>query len=162
MWVWNINSGTWKGFGGKPTAVSNVCASVTAKKINDTVKVFVAGGYLSTAAGTPNLDYFGCGPTLTGIVWNQQTSPNTYKLSQNYPNPFNPVTKIDYALPKSGFVTLKVYDMLGREVVNLVSENKTIGNYSVDFNASNLTSGVYFYRLEVNGFVDTKKMMLIK
>jgi len=88
--------------------------------------------------------------------------PKEYKLSQNYPNPFNPVTRINYALPKSGFVTMKVYDMLGREVVNLVNENKSAGEYSVDFNASSLTSGVYFYRLEVNGFIDTKKMMLLK
>jgi hypothetical protein len=162
MWIYSISTNTWTGFGGKPTAVSNMCASVTSKKINDTVKVFVAGGYLASAVGTPNLDFFGCGPTLTGIVWNQQSAPTAYKLSQNYPNPFNPVTKINYALPKSGFVTLKVYDMLGREVVSLVNENKVSGNYSVDFNASSLTSGVYFYRLEVNGFVDTKKMMLIK
>jgi hypothetical protein len=162
MWIYSISTNTWTGFGGKPTAVSNMCASVTSRKINDTVRVFVAGGYLASAVGTPNLDFFGCGPTLTGIVWNQQSAPTAYKLSQNYPNPFNPVTKINYALPKSGFVTLKVYDMLGREVVSLVNENKVSGNYSVDFNASSLTSGVYFYRLEVNGFVDTKKMMLIK
>jgi hypothetical protein len=162
MWIYSISTNTWTGFGGKPTAVSNMCASVTSRKINDTVRVFVAGGYLASAVGTPNLDFFGCGPTLTGIVWNQQSAPTAYKLSQNYPNPFNPVTKINYALPKSGFVTLKVYDMLGREVVSLVNENKVSGNYSVDFNASNLTSGVYFYRLEVNGFVDTKKMLMIK
>lgn len=100
---------------------------------------------------------------ITGITPISTTQiPADYKLSQNYPNPFNPVTKINYALPKSGFVTLKVYDMLGREVVNLINENKTAGNYSVDFNASSLSSGAYFYRLEVNGFVDTKKMMLLK
>jgi hypothetical protein len=161
MWVWNINSGTWKGFGGKPTAVSNVCASVTSKKINDTVKVFVAGGYLASALGTPNLDYFGCGPTLTGIVWNQ-TNPETYKLSQNYPNPFNPVTKINYALPKSGFVTLKVYDILGKEVATLVNEVKNVGAYSIDFNGVSLSSGVYFYRLTVGDFSSVKKMTLLK
>jgi hypothetical protein len=99
---------------------------------------------------------------ITGVTPVSTQIPKEYKLSQNYPNPFNPVTKINYALPNSGFVTLKVYDMLGREVVKLISENKVAGNYSVDFNASNLTSGVYFYRLEVNGFIDTKKMLLIK
>jgi hypothetical protein len=81
---------------------------------------------------------------------------------QNYPNPFNPTTKINFAIPKQGLVTLKVYDVLGREVANLVNEVKTAGNYIVDFDASYLASGVYFYKLEVNGFTDVKRMMLIK
>jgi hypothetical protein len=89
-------------------------------------------------------------------------SPKEYKLSQNYPNPFNPITKISYTLPKSGFVTLKVYDLLGKEVMTLVNENKLPGNYFVDFNGSSLPSGTYFYKLIVNGFIDTKKMVLIK
>ncbi len=88
--------------------------------------------------------------------------PLSFKLSQNYPNPFNPITKIAYALPKSGLVTLRVYDILGKEVATLVNEVKNAGNYSVDFNASNFTSGVYFYKIETNGFSDIKKMMLIK
>ena len=88
--------------------------------------------------------------------------PKNFSLSQNYPNPFNPVTKINFALPKSGFVTLKIYDMLGREIRTLVNEVKSAGNFSVDFNASELSSGIYFYRLETNGFSDIKKMMLIK
>ncbi len=88
--------------------------------------------------------------------------PAEYKLFQNYPNPFNPTTKINYAIPKQGFVTLKVYDVLGREVANLVNEVKTAGNYIVDFDASYLASGVYFYKLEVNGFRDVKRLVLIK
>ena len=99
---------------------------------------------------------------ITGVTPVSTQIPNEYKLSQNYPNPFNPVTKINFALPKSGLVTMMVYDILGREVARLVNETKQAGSYSVDFNASNLTSGVYFYRLEVNGYVDTKKMTLIK
>lgn len=102
------------------------------------------------------------GTPLTGITPITGTVPDNYNLSQNYPNPFNPVTKISFAIPKSGFVTLKVYDMLGREVVKLVNENKTAGNYLIDFDASNLSSGIYFYRIETNGFVDTKKLMLLK
>jgi len=104
--------------------------------------------------------YSGCTGTLTGFGNNE--TPLSYKLSQNYPNPFNPTTKISYALPKSGLVTLKVYDILGKEVATLVNEVKNAGNYSVDFGASNFTSGVYFYKLETNGFSDIKKMMLIK
>ena len=90
------------------------------------------------------------------------TTPNNYNLSQNYPNPFNPTTRINFALPKSGLVTLKVYNILGKEVATLVNEVKNIGTYSVDFNASNLSSGIYFYKLEVNGFSEVKKMSLIK
>ena len=97
----------------------------------------------------------GCTGTVTGVGNNE--TPVSFKLSQNYPNPFNPVTKITYALPKSGLVTLRVYDILGREVALLINEVKSAGNYSVDFNAFNFTSGVYFYKLESNGFVDIKK-----
>ncbi|MCU0373059.1 MAG: T9SS type A sorting domain-containing protein [Ignavibacteria bacterium] len=99
---------------------------------------------------------------ITGINPVALNTPDKYSLSQNYPNPFNPVTKINFALPKSGLVTLKVYDMLGREVSTLVNEVKTAGSYTVNFNASNFSSGAYFYRLESNGFIDTKKMMVIK
>jgi hypothetical protein len=88
--------------------------------------------------------------------------PNEYTLSQNYPNPFNPVTKINFALPKNGMVTLKVYDILSREVITLVNENKPAGYYSVDFDASKLTSGVYFYKLESGSFSDIKRMILVK
>ena len=104
--------------------------------------------------------YSGCSGTLTG-TGNSET-PVSFKLSQNYPNPFNPTTKISYALPKSGLVTLRVYDVLGREVATLVNEVKNAGSYTVDFSASNFTSGVYFYKLETNGLSDIKKMMLIK
>ncbi|MFC2092740.1 T9SS type A sorting domain-containing protein [Bacteroidota bacterium] len=85
-----------------------------------------------------------------------------YNLGQNYPNPFNPVTKINFDIPKSGFVTLKIYDMLGKEVQTLVSSDLTTGSYSVDFDASRLTSGVYFYKLKTNDYSDVKKMVLIK
>ncbi|HEY5535788.1 MAG TPA: T9SS type A sorting domain-containing protein [Ignavibacteria bacterium] len=102
------------------------------------------------------------GTPLVGITPITENTPVDYQLSQNYPNPFNPTTKISFALPKSGFVSLKVYDILGKEVTTLVNSNMSVGSYSFEFNASNLTSGIYFYRLESNGFIDTKKMMLIK
>jgi len=101
-------------------------------------------------------------PGPMGITNLNNEIPTTYALSQNYPNPFNPITKINFALPKQGFVTMKIYDVLGREVKTLVNEVKTPGNYIVEFNANELASGVYFYKIEVNGFVDVKKMMLIK
>jgi DUF1680 family protein len=88
--------------------------------------------------------------------------PQFFKLYQNYPNPFNPSTSIGYQLPASDFVTLKVYDILGKEVKTLVSERKDAGNHSVQFNASNLANGVYFYRLETKTYQDTRKLLLLK
>ena len=99
---------------------------------------------------------------LTGIKNNIPITPVKYALFQNYPNPFNPVTQIKYDLLKSGFVTLKVFDILGREISRLVNEEKQPGIYIVDYDGTNLSSGVYFYKLEVNDFTDIKKMVIIK
>ena len=85
-----------------------------------------------------------------------------YRLSQNYPNPFNPVTNLEFAISKPGFVSLKVYDALGKEVSSLVNKIMPAGNYKVDFDGSSLNSGVYFYRLKAGDFVQTKQMILIK
>lgn len=88
--------------------------------------------------------------------------PNDYSVSQNYPNPFNPTTTINYSIPKSGLVTIKVYDVLGAEVTSLVNEYKPVGSYQVTFNAEKLSSGVYFYQLKTGLFVKTKKLILMK
>jgi hypothetical protein len=85
-----------------------------------------------------------------------------YYLKQNYPNPFNPITNIEFSIPKSEFVTLKVYNILGEDVATLVSEKLSVGTYQYEWNASNLTSGIYFYRLVVDDFVEVKKMVLMK
>ncbi len=85
-----------------------------------------------------------------------------FDLSQNYPNPFNPNTTISYQIPKAGKVSLKVYDILGKEVAVLVEEYKEIGKYIVNFNGSNLASGIYMYKLEAGNFVSTKKLVLMK
>jgi hypothetical protein len=117
--------------------------------------------------GSPTDDYSATVIILstTNKVDNIKEIPG-YKLLQNYPNPFNPSTKIQYSIPEEGYVTLKVFDMLGREVKTLVSENKKSGNYEVNFDASSssgsLTSGVYFYKLQVNNFIESKKMYLVK
>lgn len=88
--------------------------------------------------------------------------PAEYKLEQNYPNPFNPTTKINFAITKSGFVNLKVYDITGKVVANLVNEKLEAGSYSYEFNASSLSSGIYFYKMNADNFVQTKKMILVK
>lgn len=93
---------------------------------------------------------------------NSNIIPNTYSLSQNYPNPFNPVTRISFDIPKQGMVTMKVFDLLGREIKTLVNDIKAPGRYSVDFDGTELSSGVYFYRIESNSFTDVKRMILIK
>ncbi len=88
--------------------------------------------------------------------------PADYSLGQNYPNPFNPTTTIQYALPSSGHVALRVYDVLGREVRTLVDNDESAGYHSVAFDASNLPSGVYFYRIEAGKYTSVKKLMLVK
>ena len=88
--------------------------------------------------------------------------PHAYRLSQNYPNPFNSSTRIDYQLPKTVLVVLKVFDVLGKEVETLVNERQNAGGYSVQFNASNLPSGVYFYRIEAGTYNDAQKLLLLR
>jgi N-acetylneuraminic acid mutarotase len=102
------------------------------------------------------------GGTITSVTPQLNTVADKYQLSQNYPNPFNPTTKITFAIPQNGFVSLKVYDVSGKEVMTLVNKTMTVGTYAVDFNGSFLSSGVYFYRIETGNFVETKKMMLVK
>jgi len=88
--------------------------------------------------------------------------PDEYALSQNYPNPFNPSTTIKFSIPNAGFVTLVVYDVLGSEVATLVNEEKIAGYFEMEFNASFLASGIYFYRIQAGDFVESKKMVLMK
>ncbi|MEO8666324.1 MAG: T9SS type A sorting domain-containing protein, partial [Ignavibacteria bacterium] len=100
-------------------------------------------------------------PLPTGISPNNNL-PGKYSLGQNYPNPFNPSTVINFSLPKSSFVSLKIYDGLGREVSTLVNEKKSAGNYQYVFDANNFSTGVYFYTLQADDFGETKRMILIK
>ncbi|MFZ2323880.1 MAG: T9SS type A sorting domain-containing protein [Ignavibacteriaceae bacterium] len=99
---------------------------------------------------------------VSDVAKNNNSIPLDFNLSQNYPNPFNPVTIISYQLPETEFVTLKIYDILGNEVVTLVNEEKPAGSYNVSFDASKLPSGVYFYTLITDNFKQSKKMILMK
>jgi subtilisin-like proprotein convertase family protein len=89
-------------------------------------------------------------------------TPGHFALYQNYPNPFNPSTKIKFQIVEFGFVTLKVYDVLGNEIANLVNEELSTGTYDVTFDASHFASGIYFYKIQAGNFVETKKMLMIK
>ena len=103
--------------------------------------------------------------TVNGGIGIQQISTNVpegFELSQNYPNPFNPVTNINFSIPKSGIVKLTVYDASGRETAALFNGRLSAGTYNYDFDASQLASGIYFYKLESNDFSQTKKMVLVK
>ncbi|PIW70044.1 MAG: hypothetical protein COW08_03965, partial [Ignavibacteriales bacterium CG12_big_fil_rev_8_21_14_0_65_30_8] len=98
---------------------------------------------------------------VTGIK-TKKTLPQNFLLKQNYPNPFNPSTIINYQLPKISKVTLTVYDVLGKEVAKLVNQEQSAGTYKVNFDASHLSSGIYFYTLIAGDFVQTKKLVLLK
>ena len=98
---------------------------------------------------------------ITSVDYNSN-SIQDFQLYQNYPNPFNPFTKISYQIPQQGFVTIKIFDVLGREVATLVNEEKPIGKYEVDFSSKGFASGVYIYRMKVNEFIESKKMILLR
>lgn len=98
----------------------------------------------------------------TSVKESNSVRPEQYSLSQNYPNPFNPATRINYSVQRTGNVTINVYDLLGREIATLVNEIKPAGNYSVEFNSTRLSSGIYFYRMESGSFTHTKKLVVIK
>jgi hypothetical protein len=123
-----------------------------------------AGTLVGTGVGynhTTGLAYSINGPVLS-VDGGNSTLPQNYSLKQNFPNPFNPSTKIKYSIPEMSIVTLTLFNLLGEEVTTLVNEEKTAGNYTVEFNAANLPSGIYFYRIQAGSFVETKKMVLMK
>jgi hypothetical protein len=140
-------------FGGSPAHPLNAIA--------------VCGSYLFTGISMPF--------EFSGSVWRRPLSqimtfvenrgehiPRRYVLEQNYPNPFNPSTTISFSLPAKSYVVLKVYDMLGKEVATLIQKELSSGNHIQQWNASNVSSGVYFYRLEAGVFMDTKKLILLR
>ena len=107
------------------------------------------------------IDYDGT-TEYSNVVEVEVAQPIEYNLSQNYPNPFNPSTTIAYSIPKDGLVTLKVYDILGKEVVTLINELQTAGTKNITYDASELSSGVYYYQLVSGEFTSTKKLILMK
>ncbi len=145
--------GTYSGTTNPGTKTSTASdGSLTFKFISD-ANNYVGSGWGAVLTTIP-------GPT--GITDEQNKIPSEYSLNQNYPNPFNPTTTIKYSIPKTSNVELKVFDILGSEVAELVNEEKPAGNYTVNFNASRLPSGIYFYRIEAGKFTTTKKLILLK
>lgn len=139
----------------------NLRFSVVADNLPDSTKIF-----LNTNRWNENEPQFNITEStidfLTGINENGNSIPIEYVLYNNYPNPFNPATTIRYGIPEDSFVKLTVYNTLGEEVKSLISEYLPAGFYSIEFDASNLPSGIYIYRIKANDFLDTKKMILLK
>jgi len=158
----NLNTNTWNALGSNNgNGVNNNVYAIAASGTD----VYIGGIFTQANAGgtivpVNNVARWNSGATSVEQIGDD--IPTTYLLSQNYPNPFNPSTTISFSIPTSEFVTLKVYDVLGREVATLVNENLNAGSYSYNFDASNLTSGVYFYKLQAGKYSETKKMILSK
>ncbi len=131
--------------------------------------VYITDNYIFLMGDSVRYSKWYAGSTFYPFTWMDfteirdfESAPDAFNLFQNYPNPFNPVTNIKYQLPGSSSVKLAVYDVLGREVECLVDDEKPAGSYEVQFNAANLPTGVYFYRIEAGKYSDTKKLLLLK
>ena len=118
-------------------------------------------GYMFVGAGD-GLVYRSSHSTITAVTRAEITLPQTFLLNQNYPNPFNPSTTISFSLPRQEFATLKIFDLMGREITTLISKNLAAGNYSLKWDAVNQPSGVYFYRLQAGQYSETRKLLLLK
>lgn len=114
------------------------------------------------AGGTNSEAYTAIVSTPVNVNTIVNSIPDKFRLGQNYPNPFNPETKISYSLPSAQFITLKIFDIMGREVESLVNQKQSAGNYEVTFTGNNISSGIYFYRLQTENYSDTKRMILLK
>jgi hypothetical protein len=125
--------------------------------------LIITGNYYNEVTNTRDIWLLNFDPTISDVESdNEAQIPETIVLKQNYPNPFNPFTTIEFGIPESQFVTLAVYNLLGEQVSVLVKENQTAGYYKVNWDVTDLPSGIYFYKLIAGKFVKTKKMILLK
>jgi fibronectin type 3 domain-containing protein len=185
---WSGNAESWPQFGGYKIYRSSdlntkfdlifSCGLGTGNPIvnsfNDTLTTHDTNYYYSITTfddGTTTGDILESGPSytqtitpgqLTSLEDDQNALPTTFQLHQNYPNPFNPTTKINYELPITNYVELSIFNTLGQRVTTLVSEQQLAGRYSVEWDASRYSSGVYYYRIKANKFEDVKKMILLR
>ena len=157
----NANTGTWN-VGQTITKTFTTTLNAAWVPGNSNLKIFVYKNdpFLGTAEVQNAIGV----PVVPPVSVQEEDGgmPTRYELSQNYPNPFNPVTKIDFSIPKNGTVTLKIYDLVGKEVVTLINKEMSLGSYTVNFDASKLSSGTYLYKLTAGNFSETKKMLMIK
>jgi len=162
-----IAPASWEIF--NPKTFSSMCVSTLPfQKYESTIHLLHDGRVISIGGWT--YDGMWVLPTATCLMYYpnvtnllpERGKKITFSLMQNYPNPFNPKTNIEYSIHENSFVEIKVYDILGNEVTTLVKEEKTSGQYSVEFNAANLPSGIYFYQIQAGNFVATKKLIFLK
>jgi hypothetical protein len=158
------NRATWNGLSNSAhtTAPTDSITEIRATALASGNPVLTTGQsmYIALARATGSTEN-SLEPSGTSVGEKSET-PSTFVLSQNYPNPFNPSTMISYQLPENNHVTVSVFDAIGREVVALVNEVQEAGIYSVQFDASRLSSGLYFYQMRAGKFIENKKMMLLK
>lgn len=127
------------------------------------VFMFPSSGKIIGSDMSGGLFVIRAGSQVTALNNNNHYIPNTFALKQNYPNPFNPSTTIEFNIPKASFVTLKIYDVLGKQVGILADEFKQAGSYRLNYDAGRLSSGIYYYTLTTSeGFTETRKMVLNK
>lgn len=154
----NNNGTSWSELTTDTIGLGNKILSPYALAVNSS---YYFAAYWRTVSGTTTSSVYRLPLTTTSLI-SEKSIPNSYHLSQNYPNPFNPSTTISWQLAASSFVTLKVHNVLGKEVAALVNEEVQAGMHSVNFDASHLSSGIYFYTLKTNSFMQTKKMILLR
>jgi len=150
----SLNNSTWENIG-------KVSGSGTSTNVHNYSFTDAKVDFVNAYYRIQQVDFNGSSNYSKSIEVNANT-PVSYDLSQNYPNPFNPSTEINYSIPKAGFVTLSVYNMLGQKAATLISGMQEKGNHSIRFDGSSIPSGMYFYRLKYNGVSITKKMLLLK
>jgi hypothetical protein len=164
-WVYTHTSdgfGSWQQLEDKPTPMTAYQGG-SINVGNDVMKLAIAGGITTGPALSAIVEVFtDTIPGSTGVEIIDEKVPSDFMLSQNYPNPFNPSTKIKFQISQSGFISLKVFDVLGNEVATLVNEELQGASYEFNFDSKGLTSGIYFYRLQAGSFIETKKMILLK
>ena len=159
-WVTSFTNVIWGSTNGGTTWAASYTAA-TGHQYRHIAKARTGNNlYAVKGAGAPGQVTKYTAPTGINLISGEV--PSDYNLSQNYPNPFNPTTNIKFSIPTQGFVTLKVFNSLGKEVATLVNGNTSVGTYEVNFDAGSLTSGVYFYKIQTGDFFSVKRMVLVK
>jgi hypothetical protein len=142
--------------------VANVVYSTGETPDTAIIGILIGNSSAVHVGSTFTVDDLAYGPIVNGVKEIAGNVPFSFTLEQNFPNPFNPTTKIQFQIPETHFVTLKVYNLLGQEIATLVNEQLLSGRYRAEFDASNLSSGTYVYRLHAGQFIDAKRLMVVK
>lgn len=162
IWGLNIIDSTWKRF--LPNTIDSLSnrPEISVRALNDSVYFYLFGGLQNNSTASANSERYSFGNPFIGITGNGNKIPDKFILNQNYPNPFNPVTTISYEVPKSTFVKIVLFDILGREIKTLVNDYLHTGKYEIKFNVQNLSSGIYIYTMSSENVKISKKMIILK